>query len=299
MLTHTPLDATSFGSVLAALRSLPIVLCALCIAVVAATALYRRALTRGLFGGICFFVGIAALWVLQVVGARQSQDFVRSQFAERLAAATALFEQRCKTAGEQVVRTAVGVEGIELLNVRPPVIDMSDQFRMDDPYGRNCSGGEDCIAVYLFDYKMLPVPGSNGSVAPFTPRLYQYVDVVDSTNGSRTRYTKTGANAPLVPASAAATEALPKFGVRWLDISTREDREHWIAGGSIQVIDLAKDEVIAERKGYVMDPGQGSRDGFRSPWAWATRSGQLCPDLWGHNQAFVSKVLSPVDRGQK
>src|SRR5204863_9470705 len=105
-----------------------------------------------------------------------------------------------------VVRTAVDVEGIQLLNLRPLVIDMADQFRLDDPYGRNCSGGDDCIAIYLFDYRMLPVPGST-SFAPSTPRLYQYVDVVDPTNGVRTRYTKPAANAPLARAAASALEA--------------------------------------------------------------------------------------------
>ena len=46
-------------------------------------------------------------------------------------------------------------------------------------------------------------------------------------------------------------------------------------GGSIKVIDLQTNEVIAERMGYMMDRGLGSTAGFRSPWGDAPRD--ACP----------------------
>jgi hypothetical protein len=64
--------------------------------------------------------------------------------------------------------------------------------------------------------------------------------------------------------------------VTWADISTREDRARWVAGGVIQVIDLSTQEVIAERKGFMWDYGMGSRSGGRSPWAFA--KDVACPE---------------------
>jgi hypothetical protein len=68
-----------------------------------------------------------------------------------------------------------------------------------------------------------------------------------------------------------------RYGITWDDISTREDRERWIAGGSLKVIDLRTNEVIAERVGFMIDRGQGSKAGFRSPWGLAVQN--ACPEF--------------------
>ena len=73
-----------------------------------------------------------------------------------------------------------------------------------------------------------------------------------------------------------------------------EDRERWIAGGSLKVIDLQTKEVLAERIGYMVDRGQGSQEGFRSPWALAQRT--ACPafePLIPRTRSFVLSVLKP------
>ena len=105
-----------------------------------------------------------------------------------------------------------------------------------------------------------------------------------------------------------ASEQLPRYGVTFDDISTHEEREYWIAGSSLKVIDLQTNEVIAERIGYMVDLGQGSRAGGRSPWLFAADN--ACPDFQrfknpvvrtrgASNQAwqtqdFVEKVLKPA-----
>jgi len=58
-----------------------------------------------------------------------------------------------------------------------------------------------------------------------------------------------------VPAPSGA----PRYGVTYEDISTREERDHWIAGSSLKVIDVQSGEVLAERIGYKIDRAQGSR----------------------------------------
>jgi len=105
---------------------------------------------------------------------------------------------------------------------------------------------------------------------------------------------------------APAKAAAPRYGVTYDDISTREEREYWIAGSSLKVIDLYTDEVIAERKGYMIDRSQGSLAGGRSPWLLA--ADEACPKFakYGSNvgapafasqprqtQDFVEKVLIP------
>ena len=55
----------------------------------------------------------------------------------------------------------------------------------------------------------------------------------------------------------------------------RKDREHWVAGGSLKVIDLHTKEIVAERVGYMIDQAQGIQAGGRSPWASAQQD--ACP----------------------
>ena len=95
--------------------------------------------------------------------------------------------------------------------------------------------------------------------------------------------------------------------MRFDDISTHEDRQHWIAGSSLKVIDLETDDVIAERIGYMVDRAQGSRAGNRSPWLFAADT--ACPDFhrnpnssirngaaaqMGQTLDFVEQVLRPT-----
>jgi hypothetical protein len=205
----------------------------------------------------------------------------------RFEAAQEHFALRCKSAGEKIVRAVENVDGIVLLKLRPSDINYADQFRLDDPYGHDCSG-EDCVAGYLFDYRMLPIGG--GGVAPSNKRLYRYVEVPDADRQFQ-HFEKSSATSELSRRVVASPSA--EYVVEWRDISTREDRVHWIAGGAIRVTDLRTKEVIAERTGYLMDQGQGNTAGFRTPWTWARSYGPACPPVAGHNLTFVTKVLKP------
>jgi hypothetical protein len=52
----------------------------------------------------------------------------------------AIFQERCRKAGEFIHRTAEDVEGIFLLKLRSGKINRDDQYRMDDPYGLDLGG---------------------------------------------------------------------------------------------------------------------------------------------------------------
>lgn len=63
-----------------------------------------------------------------------------AQTSERQAKANAMFAERCKMAGTRISRTVDNVEGIYVLKLRPERPNHSDQFAMDDPYGKDLGG---------------------------------------------------------------------------------------------------------------------------------------------------------------
>ena len=240
-----------------------------------------------------------------------------AQPSERQATAMAMWQERCKTAGEKIYRTVENVEGVYLMKLRPQGINFGDQFRLDDPYGRDLSG-EGYIETFIRDsFAMMRTPNPRPE---WPPRVgYSYIEAQDPTDGQRYRYTGrveqpwlTNKNYSegykrFVLDKRMITDTTARYGVTYDDISTREEREYWIAGSSLKVIDLQTNEVMAERIGYMVDWAQGSRAGGRSPWLFAADN--ACPDFHrfinpvvitkgSSNQSwqtldFVEKVLKP------
>jgi hypothetical protein len=241
----------------------------------------------------------------------------------RLAKAEAMFQERCKKSGEFIYRTAENVEGILLMKLRPDKINFGhskeQQFRLDDPYGADVTGsGYFTVFLQGKDAKGSLVEqgaATNG---------YRYVEAIDPKDGKRYRYTgairavgkmdSTAYNVQVelkrnpdfdlniyafVLDKSPATGTPPRYGVTYDDLSTREEREYWIAGSSLKVIDLKTNEVMAERIGYMWDPGQGNNSGGRSPWLLAGFT--ACPAFpktpGGHpfkgyqTRNFVERVL--------
>jgi hypothetical protein len=214
---------------------------------------------------------------------KQDQEAARARYQK----AEAMFQERCKKSGVFIYRTAENVEGIFLLKLRPREINYRDQYKMDDPYGNDISG-DGYIQTFLqarkgyWNLEVLKVGG------------YYYVDAIDLQDGKRYRYTGNikevshtssiliGGDGKtifkrreFVLDKISAPDPVPRYGVTYEDISTREERDHWIAGSSLKVIDLQTNEVMAERIGYMIDHGQGSDSGGRSPWLFA--ADHACP----------------------
>lgn len=228
---------------------------------------------------------------------------------ERLATAETLFKERCRTAGEKIYRTADKVEGIFLMKLRQ-TSNYGKQFEMDDPYGHDSTGDE-------YFNSFLVGRNRNGFLSrreDATQTGYHYVEALDPQDGKRYRYTGRMDQPWLrdkhygewvrefVLDKTPSPGPMPRYGVIYDDISTREERDYWIAGSSLKVIDLKTNEVMAERIGYMMDRGQGSTAGGRSPWLLAAR--YACPefpidgsrqtDQVGQTRNFVEKVLKPI-----
>ena len=262
-------------------------------------------------GRLLAFACIIALF-LAFPGRWAWNDYqARRAYVARLTKATEIFNARCKTAGEKIYRTAENVEGVFLLKVRPErPYPYGEQFAMDDPYGRDLEG-EGYIETFLRGSYQAGVKGPAPPGAP--SRLgFLYVEAIDETDGKRYRYTGRldepwqrdksylkGYQRFVVDRTESHGPA-PRYGVTYDDISTRAEREYWIAGSSLRIIDLQTNEVIAERIGYMMDQGQGSGAGSRRPWLFAADN--ACPSFGQRHggvqqirqaQAFTEKVLKP------
>jgi hypothetical protein len=325
MLTGTALDLTPFGVVLQGIGIAYWLLVAsvLVLVLMKVKGRLNKLLTVATVLGI--MVVPMALHVAKTQKLEQQQAQLRQQEKTRLDAAIAWFEMRCKAAGEKISRTVDNVDGVVWMKWRQNIVsNQSDQFKLNDPYGQDCSL-EGCI-LHLLRGK--DVAATNKIEMKSRAYGYHFVETIDPRDGNRYRYTdsyrpitsatkeefskhveNTGYGAePDGSYFALKRESIANFtaryGITWDDISTREDREKWIAGGSLKIVDLKTNETIAERIGYMMDRAQGDQSGFRSPWLFAVQN--ACPEF-SHEandsrrgrtlyetRDFVQKILHPV-----
>lgn len=196
-----------------------------------------------------------------------------------------LFQEHCKNAGVKIHHTVEGVKGIYLMKVRT-TYNQNNQYAMNDPYGDD-GINEDYIIGFLIGRK------SNGQlIGQYESRFedptdlpgYRFVEAADPKDGKLYRYTlrieRPGrANSYYDVSRDPIDQRTARYGVTYDDISTKEDRDYWVAGSSLRVVDLETNEVIAERIGYMVDYGQGPNGGMRQGWTYATRN--ACPAFPG------------------
>jgi hypothetical protein len=270
MLTGTALDLTPFGAVLQGIGLLVLLL--------AVVALYFAIrLPKSTAGKV-----ISATLVVMVFGYFPTTSVWQGyKQRQRFKEAHAHFQERCKSAGEKVKRVVEDADGIVWMKWRSEDYSPYDQYALSDPYGRDCSG-ESCIKQLL-----RATEGLENDPARKQPHYkgYQFVETVDPRDGYSYRYTLA------LPPQDPQLSSLPRpqlkrvriekltavFGVTWDDLSSREDRDRWIAGSSLKIIDLMTAEVVAERVGYMFDGALGNKNGGRQPWSYAERN--ACPEF--------------------
>jgi hypothetical protein len=306
VLTGTPLDLTPFGP---ALSLFGLAYWLLAIGLLGLSLWWPKRWPVKL--GAAGFVAVAfASPVLRHLGTGAPQT---SQSADGLGPAMSRFEQRCKAAGEKITRTVSNVDGVVWKKWREKEPSKGDQFRLDDPYGRDCSDVE-CIERLL---RVTHGAELNPAEAAQHAKGYRYIESIDPTDGHIYRYVGVVKLHPRWTQQAIAREKeltgrdlgpsafsftlererigafTARYALSWDDISTRADRETWIAGGSIKVIDMQTDAIVAERAGFLIDTGQGSKAGFRDPWGWAWSYGPRCPRVYERTWDFAVRVLKP------
>jgi hypothetical protein len=245
---------------------------------------------------------IALTSILPIQGLQEirAQQAKADEFKQRYEKAKALFDERCKTAGEKIYRTVEGVEGVFLMNLRNESVNFSDQYKQNDPYGYSGTG-DDYIKLFIRGRSTVPTTIGK-TVDSKNIVTYNYAEAPSPDGKGFVRYTTItpkedseritrngGGTVPITKTMVSQRSA--KFGVAWSDISTKQDRDYWIAGGSLKIVDLSNNEVIAERIGYMFDKGLGNTAGGRSPWAFARDN--ACPTLDEKNFYFFDRVLKP------
>lgn len=236
---------------------------------------------------------------------------------ERYAKAKALFEERCKTAGVVIRRTVTDVEGIELTKIRQP-IPWGGREYFDPMYPEAALAveyrGNDYINQFLMtesiDWRN---PGKRGNLNPPDfdtgsryplKRGYRFVEFISPEDGRRIRAQldayPPGTNLWVKsPKLTFATSSATQYALDYEDIVNPLDRQLWVAGTVLKVIDKQTGEVIAQFTRYVWDSGFGASTTGRWPWQHAGSSGstQTCPSIAGAVQdisrKFVDTVLIP------
>lgn len=228
----------------------------------------------------------SAFCLLAACGMRPVESGSGDYRDQKQESALEMWRVRCQKSGEFIHRVVDGVEGVFLVNVRT-ALNLGDQYELNDPYGRDLTD-EGYIQTFL--------KGSYGYGRKIAPpegwlyyKGYSFVEAVDARDGRLYRYTgrveepwqndKSYLKGYLrfVVDKAPIASRTAQYGIRFDDISTRQERDSWIAGSSLKIVDLKDGSVIAERVGYMVDRAQGSKAGGRSPWLFAADS--ACPDF--------------------
>lgn len=234
------------------------------------------------------------------------------------------FSKLCERAGPRVFKKVLDVNGIvvEGLRAAPSRDDLSDQNFIGDVYsGFDTNWDPESTFVHIFltkrewderwyvptrnefiKYPLVEIKSVQDAVGGFT----QYTD---ASKGSEPKFVK---QFVLRPTSS--------YLVRIEDISTPEDRKHWIAGSKWTIVDLRTGEILGESIAFAIDMLQGQTKfsgGFGNagePWAPWLRAGHVqykrqklpnaCPEKDRYqkiinNLNFVRSVLVPIEQEMK
>ena len=244
-------------------------------------------------------VALAAVLMVPLLGLAWESWLVHDVRRTRTQA-VALFEARCRTAGTRIYRTVDKVEGVLLMKRRAPAVNLANQYAMTDPYGEDLSG-DGYALTFLWGRN------ADGHVEPTAPPPlgYRYVVMANEDGHGYTRFE--AGKGPrdeggVLPVLRGPAERLPRYAITWEDISSRADRDHWIAGSRLMILDTRTGEVLAERIGWMWDDAMGATEGARHPWAGA--AAHACPRFpqadgglpyrVGQTRNFAEQVLKPL-----
>ena len=266
---------------------------------------------------LCACIATPTFFILPLFEEDEEAKEAQTAYETRYAKARAIFDERCKTAGEKIYHTAENVEGITLLNLIPKKYDY-DHF--EPMWERAALARESSEKDYMDEYLMWELkekdsdkrgrlisydkrPGKHAMAKRFwgfAPDLapdeeifsgYRYVDVKQPYGRYRRYCIRT---MPCVKTHIFSGEVLLKgkpsrYAVEYVPIIDPKDREEWIAGATINIYDMETDTLMASKTWYAFETGFG-HEGHRLPWLEAIS----CPDRKGHDiRFFVDQVIKP------
>ena len=246
---------------------------------------------------VILVLGLSSVLPLQVYLGYRGSMAEGAQREAQLKRAMGIYADRCKSAGVRVYSRPERVNALMLEQLRPDV-NRYDQYALDDPYGSDFPGeayamsflwaraewprlDETATAGARFAYVVYRSATDKNVLLQMTPTSER------NTNGT-------------VRFSVNPTNIVPKYTLRFIDMSTKADRDHWIAGSKLQLIESESGSVVAEREGWMIDVGQGDRSGERQPWTYAAATAcppfpklhETYPYRRGQARRFVDQVFS-------
>lgn len=243
-------------------------------------------------------LGLASILPIQGFQEYVKEKEAADAYRARLAKAQALFDERCKTAGEKIYKTVDGVDGLLLMKVRQYDAAKSNSM-MAGAAAAHEFYGDDYIRSFLLYEREATSPGGRSLVldsSTSTDPGYRYVDVLEPVHQKSYRYTLA---ADMRIKREETKGPMPRFGVTFEDVVSPGEREYWVASSTVKVVDLKTQETLGEFTRYVIEPGQGSQAGQRAPWLFAKGCGMDTSYGRDSTRLFVAQVLKPIKESSK
>ena len=228
----------------------------------------------------------------------------------------AIFEERCKSAGEKIYQTVENVEGITLLTVPKE----SPQGARNDPMWEGAVfswGGpeKEYVREFLYweirydnnsmiDLKTVdPRPSASetqirlwGHPTNMTEyqrayRGYRYIDVKQKDKRFlRYRFPDDKDRKDIDTLLIQPIERPSRYALEYKPIVDPADRKHWVAGVTVNVYDLQTNTLMATKTWYALNPSQGHAY-QTDEWSGV----EACPDekVIQYVRFFVNRVIQP------
>lgn len=209
------------------------------------------------------------------------------------AAARAYYERLCaEKAGIRIYRKVSGVKSLVVLKPLPPSTDSDNfnQYWYGDPYSGPASEIRQRATYSTIVSKLAPISEKEAG---------EGFDFIEVPLGGEVRGTKPFVRISMSQGSRdISTEGIDRpvsrFGVSWEDVSTELDRKYWVAGSRLRVVDTMDQSIVAERIGFFIEGGLGSRAGGRRPWLTSHGSMTTCPKSNSYtDRRFLLQALDP------
>jgi hypothetical protein len=242
---------------------------------------------------VLIFAFIPVAIIAFVASPSKEERAMSEDFKLRYTTAKAMFDEKCKTAGEKIYKTVENVDGVLLKGQRS---------ELGFAFGRDRNWADAALPHELNDewYIISFVgweqrqKGGHGpvNIVPTAFPGYKFADVLEN-DGSARRYRmlvdpmrRDGwGHLAQVPIEGERARYLIEF-VNPVDTAARG---FWIAETTIKITDTKTGEVLGERRSFAFEPGLGSQAGGRSPWLFA----RTCPQSIGREttRIFTESVL--------
>lgn len=213
--------------------------------------------------------------------------------------AWAYYRKMCaERAGEKIFKTFTGVKSVVVTKPLPPATekDLYDQYWYGDPYSASATSTR---SIHAAGKLTIPNSPTSSTTSGMGFEFVEYMAAERSRDGShelfRIEYQPNSSDYRRTKISVPQS----RFSLQWEDISRPEDRKYWVAASRLSIFDLAESKLIAQRIGFFIEAGFGSRAGQRRPWLSSRGPNTTCPEshTWS-DRWFVFKVLNPREEGK-